>query len=110
MRGARALVFPSIWYEGQPLTVFEALALGTPVVVSDICAGREAIVHDHNGLWFRSGDAGDLAQALGRLSDEAIAARMTHDAYASYWARPLTLDRHVESIEAIYSDMLARAS
>jgi glycosyltransferase involved in cell wall biosynthesis len=44
MRSARALVFPSVWYEGQPLTVYEALALGTPVIVSDACAGREAIV------------------------------------------------------------------
>jgi glycosyltransferase involved in cell wall biosynthesis len=26
MRQARALVFPSVWYEGQPLTVYEALA------------------------------------------------------------------------------------
>ena len=31
MRAARALVFPSLWYEGQPLTVMEAMALGAPV-------------------------------------------------------------------------------
>jgi glycosyltransferase involved in cell wall biosynthesis len=110
MREARALVFPSIWYEGQPLTVFEALALGTPVIVSDICAGREAVEPDHNGLWFRSGDAADLAQALTALSDEATAARMSADAYARYWARPLTLTRHVETVEAIYRDVLARAA
>ena len=55
MRGARALVFPSVWYEGQPLTVFEALAVGTPVVVSDACAGREAVADGRDGFWFRSG-------------------------------------------------------
>jgi glycosyltransferase involved in cell wall biosynthesis len=26
MRGARALVFPSVCYEGQPLTIIEAFA------------------------------------------------------------------------------------
>ena len=41
MRAARALVFPSLWFEGQPLTVMEAKGLGVPVIVSDACAGRE---------------------------------------------------------------------
>ena len=43
MRAARALVFPSLWFEGQPLTVLEAKALGTPVIVADQCAGRDEI-------------------------------------------------------------------
>ena len=108
MRAARVLVFPSIWYEGQPLTIFEALAQGTPVIVSDICAGREAVEHGHNGLWFRSGDAKDLAAALRALSDEATAVRMTQDAYRRYWANPLSLARHVDRVEGIYRDLLAR--
>ncbi|MBN9082858.1 MAG: glycosyl transferase family 1 [Rhizobiales bacterium 62-17] len=107
MRAARALVFPSVWYEGQPLTVYEALALGTPVIVSDVCAGREAVEDGVNGLWFKSGDAQSLAQALRRLSDDGEAARMSRAAYERYWARPLTLDRHLDAIEAIYRQALA---
>ena len=26
MKGARALIFPSVWYEGAPLTIFEAMS------------------------------------------------------------------------------------
>ncbi len=102
MRAARALVFPSVWYEGQPLTVYEALATGTPVIVSDGCAGREAVEDGENGLWFQSGQAESLAKAIRHLSDPQEAARMSANAYRMYWAAPLTLDRHLDAIENVY--------
>ncbi len=110
MRSARALVFPSVWYEGQPLTVYEALALGTPVVVSDVCAGREAIEHGINGLRFTSGDAHSLAAALRSLEDDDAAERMTCSAYENYWADPLTVDRHLDAIESLYEQLLGGVS
>ena len=109
MRAARALVFPSVWREGQPLTVQEALALGTPVIVSDACAGREAVVDGENGFWFRSRDADDLAGALRRLADDGVAARMTQKAYELYWAQPLTLASHLDGLETIYREAIAAA-
>ena len=108
LRGARALVFPSVWYEGQPLTVYESLAMGTPVIVSDVCAGREAITDGDNGYWFKSADPGSLAEKLSKLKDDAAAAAMTLTAYREYWAAPLSLDRHLDAIEGVYGEMLGR--
>ncbi len=102
MREARALVFPSVWYEGQPLTVLEALAVGTPVIVSDICAGRESVRDGETGLWFRSGDVEDLGRALTALSDDEAAAAMSRAAHARYWAHPPTLDAHLDRLEEVY--------
>ena len=102
IRAARALVFPSLWYEGQPLTVLEAKGLATPVIVSDGCAGREEIEHGVSGLWFRSGDAGSLADALRTMRDDAVVARMSDAAHAHYWADPPSLERHVAAITAVY--------
>jgi glycosyltransferase involved in cell wall biosynthesis len=110
IRVARALVFPSLWYEGQPLTVLEAKGLGTPVIVADGCAGREEIEHDVSGLWFKGGDAGDLARALAQIGDDALIARLSHGAYASFWSDPPTLTRHIERIIGIYDAMLMRRS
>ncbi len=107
MRAARALVFPSVWYEGQPLTVYESLALGTPVIVSDICAGREAVRHGENGLWFRCADPGSLAQAMRDLLDDSIAQRMAQAAHAKYWADPMTLERHLDAVAAVYESVRA---
>lgn len=109
MRAARALVFPSLWYEGQPLTVLEAKAAGTPVVVSDGCAGREEIEHGVSGLWFKSGDMESLTQALARLRDDRLVTHLSTGAYESYWRDPPTLERHVGETLAVYRAALSRA-
>lgn len=102
LRKARALVFPSVWYEGQPLTVLEALGLGTPVIVSDVCAGRESVEDGIDGRWFRSNDAASLAAAMQELSDDATARRMSQAAYDLYWTNPPTLKRHLDRLAAVY--------
>ena len=109
LRNARALVFPSLWFEGQPLTVLEAKALGTPVIVSDVCAGREEVEDGVTGLWFRSGDSTDLARALRTIADDATVVRMSNASHEAYWADAPTLSRHVERIIDIYRGMLMRA-
>ena len=64
---AGMLIFPSLWYEGLPYTVLEALATGRPVVTSDIGAQAEIIAEGVNGLHFATGDPEGLAAAVRRL-------------------------------------------
>lgn len=110
LRNARALVFPSVWYEGQPLTVLEALGLGTPVIVSDVCAGRELVEDGVSGRWFRSNDAASLAAAMRELSNDATARRMSQAAYDLYWTNPPTLKRHLDGLSAVYAMALSAAA
>ncbi len=56
MKKARALVFPSRWYEAAPLTVPEALTIGLPCVVSNCCAARDYIDDAAKGRIFESLD------------------------------------------------------
>jgi len=109
MREARALVFPSVWLEGQPLTVLEAKATGLPVIVSDACAGRDEVQDGETGFWFESQNARDLAAKIERLKDDALVARMSNAAYDRFWADPPTMSRHVVRLEEVYMGMIARA-
>ena len=43
MKGAKALVFTSLWYETAGLTILEAGVLGIPSIVNKTCAGREFV-------------------------------------------------------------------
>jgi glycosyltransferase involved in cell wall biosynthesis len=61
MHGARFLVFPSIWYEGFPITIAEAFASGLPVIASRLGSMPEIVRDGSTGLLFKTGDADDLA-------------------------------------------------
>jgi glycosyltransferase involved in cell wall biosynthesis len=102
---ARALVFPSVWYETQGLVVLEALARGVPVVVADGCAARDAVVPDETGFLFRSGDAADLARQLRRLDDDTVT-RMGRAAYERYWAAPYATDLYLDRITGVFAEAL----
>ncbi|HVT88111.1 MAG TPA: glycosyltransferase [Tepidisphaeraceae bacterium] len=64
MGSARLLVFPSQWYEGQPRTILESFAKGTPVVACRLGSMPELIQPGRTGLLFEPGDACDLAQKV----------------------------------------------
>ena len=82
--------------------------MGTPAVVSDVCAGREAVEDGKSGYWFRGGDPDALARALNLLKDDALVERLSNHAHAAYWADPPTLKRHVGALLDIYEGMLCR--
>ncbi|MEQ9058421.1 MAG: glycosyltransferase family 4 protein [Gammaproteobacteria bacterium] len=65
---ARALVFPSLWYECQPLVPLEALVRGVPVVAGRWTAASEVIEHQVSGVLFDRPDADVLAAALREVS------------------------------------------
>lgn len=65
MKRCKAFICPSIWYEGAPLTIIEAFATGTPVIVSRLGSMIDSIKDGYNGLHFTAGDANDLRKKVG---------------------------------------------
>lgn len=110
MRGALALVLPSLCFETQGLVVAEAAALGVAAVVPDRSAAREAVADGVTGLVFRSGDEADLRSKLRMLQARPeLAGAMGTAAFDRYWSSPPTLQRHVDRLEAVYGQILSEA-
>jgi glycosyltransferase involved in cell wall biosynthesis len=64
LRKCTALIFPSTWFEGMPMTLVHTFSTGTPVIASKIGAMSTMIMDHHNGLHFEVGNSEDLVQKL----------------------------------------------
>lgn len=107
LRRARALVFPSLWYETQGLVVAEAAAMGIPAIVPDTSAAREWVADGETGLWFTGGDTASLQRCIQRLhEDPQFAAKLGENAYSKYWNNPSTVQRHCDELEALYATVV----
>jgi glycosyltransferase involved in cell wall biosynthesis len=100
MLGARALLFPSLWYEGLPMVLLEAFAAGLPVVGSDL--GSTAEVLSPTSDWrVVPGDAVAWEQALGRLAATERFDAAGRDVRTEYEAR-YTPDEGLNLLEDAY--------
>ena len=60
MKNAQILVLPSTWYEGFPMIVAEAYAVGLPIIASSLGSLSSLVVHGHTGRQFQPGNDADL--------------------------------------------------
>ncbi len=76
LAGLDVFVLPSLW-EGLPIVLIEAAALGKPIVATSVDGTREIIADGETGLLVPAGDPEALAAAVRRLLDDpALAARL----------------------------------
>lgn len=73
---SRAIILPSLG-EGLPVSILEAMALGIPVIATDVGGTRELVDDGVTGFVVPPGDPGALAAAMAQLaSDEPLARRL----------------------------------
>jgi glycosyltransferase involved in cell wall biosynthesis len=63
-KNCRMLVMPSLWYEGFPGVILEAMAHGRPVVCSRIGGLPEIVEDGKTGLLFEPGNPDDLVEKI----------------------------------------------
>ncbi|MCJ2051589.1 glycosyltransferase [Methylobacterium sp. J-070] len=101
---ARAVAAPSRWYETGPLTVYEALAAGIPVVASDRSGAAEKVRHGQTGFVVAPGIA-PLAAAFTALRDDACARTLGAEARARFHAVPMSLASHAAALTSLYAGL-----
>jgi glycosyltransferase involved in cell wall biosynthesis len=82
---AKMLFVPSIWFEGFPMVLLEALAAGTPCAVSNIGSPPTIIKDGMNGLVFEAHNSKAIADLCGRVwGDDVLLSRLSFGARANF--------------------------
>lgn len=108
LRGCKAVVLPSEWYENAPMSVLEAYSFGKPVVGARIGGIPELVLEGQTGWLFRSGDASELSHLLekvDRLEPDArmAIARSCNDFVSSRFSR----QTYFQSMKSLFDELIA---
>lgn len=106
MQTCRALIIPSVCYEGFPLSALEAFSTGTPVIASRLGSLKDIVQDGYNGLHFSVGDKCDLFRAVSVLrEDPDLFARLCLNARRTYLDH-YTPAKNYEMLLSIYESVL----
>jgi glycosyltransferase involved in cell wall biosynthesis len=91
-----------------PLKPLEAMAMGKPVVGSDVGGLRELLSDGKVGLLFKAGDSNELAQRLVSLLTDSSAREQLAAAGREYVLREHSWDRLVLHYQSLYLSLAER--
>ncbi len=108
MQRAQFLVFPSIWYEGFPLTIAEAYSRKLPAIASNLGTMSEIVIDGISGMHFESGNSTDLAAKIQWATDHPqFMKTMGESAYRIYQTY-YTPDVNYHQLIQIYQSAIDR--
>lgn len=99
LASARFLAVPSEWYENNPLSIIEALALGIPVLGADIGGIPELVVPGRTGELFESGNESDLETRLVDMWSRNFPPMPAEELAAAFFP-----ERYLSRLLAIYGE------
>jgi glycosyltransferase involved in cell wall biosynthesis len=107
LKSATALLFPSIWFEGMPMTILEAFSTGTAVIAGRLGTMESLIAHEENGLLYTPADAASLKQAVNSWASKPTKERerISNSARETY-ERHYTPESNLNQILTIYNSII----
>jgi glycosyltransferase involved in cell wall biosynthesis len=92
--------------EGLPNSILEAMALGLPVVTTDVAGAKELVVDGKTGYVLPQGDVQGIAHALIELVENEVLRRQMSKAGRERVEREFSFSTRLQRIEALYERVL----
>ena len=107
LKKCKALIFPSIWYEGFPITILEAFSTGTLVIASKLGVMNEVIQNRVNGLLFEAGSESDLVAKMDEVNAQQEWAKCLSDNARLTYLTHYTAEKNYNLLINIYNKALS---
>jgi glycosyltransferase involved in cell wall biosynthesis len=92
-------------YEGLSFAMLEAMAVGLPIIATDVQGSGEVLTDGVNGLLVPSGGIAELALAIRQVAqDPEVAVALGRKAAETFRLR-YTADRMIEETHALYAEV-----
>lgn len=101
-----AFVLPSLYGEGMPMVILEAMAMGVPVVASDVEGIPEILENENTGLIVPPGDPLGLAKALAEVMSDRFDWRGIRKAAYARQCEKFSDASMAKSVTGVYQDVL----
>lgn len=98
-------VLPSIYREGLPCTIIEAMAMAKPVVASNLHGIPEVVQDNVNGFLFPPGDSSSMAKALIKLARNQELSRAFGEMGKKIYLDKFTFEKMMSRLEEIYEEI-----
>ena len=95
----------SLW-EGLPTVIMEAMAVGVPVIATDIAGSREMISHKKNGWLVAPADPSSLANAICELMENTELRQQISQA-GKQSVKQYSIQEIAKSYKNLYDSLLA---
>ncbi|SEM77701.1 Glycosyltransferase involved in cell wall bisynthesis [bacterium A37T11] len=111
MAQCTALIFPSIWFEGMPLTMLEAFSAGTAIIASNLGAMASMIQSGKNGLLFEPHSIENLNEQISYwvTMNEQEKNNLREQSKKTY-EECYTASQNLDQLLAIYQDILSKTT
>jgi glycosyltransferase involved in cell wall biosynthesis len=108
LASAKMLILPSLCFEGFPMVIREAFALGIPVIGSRIGSIPFIVAHEKNGIMFEPGDSAGLAGLIDSFSGSDAGLAAMAAAARQEFDNKYTADANLATLIAIYEAAISR--
>ena len=107
-KNARVTIVPQLWCDPAPIIVSEAMAFGTPPIVSNAGGAHESVIDGQSGLIFEAGNSEDLADKIElMIKDVHLAQQMRREA-RKYVSEVNNEQAHYDNLIMYYGMMIKR--
>lgn len=91
-------------YEGLPIAVLEAMAMGKPVVSSDVIGNNDCVKDSENGYLLPM-DADKISMAVSRLLEDETLRESMGKTSIELFERDFLIDKRIKELENIYQEI-----